>query len=98
MSDERGQLPTWWRRCDELARQASKTGARRMSDRTLLRIRFVVVNGSSELIAAMDAERVSIAAAAELARTPADIQMKCIANPKLRREVVAIIRENDEDQ
>jgi hypothetical protein len=95
MSDERGQLPTWWRRRDERARMTSKIAGRRMSDRTLRRLRFIVENGSPELIAAMAAERISFAAAAELARVPVEIQVKCVENPKVRRRVVAVLRENE---
>jgi hypothetical protein len=96
MTAAAGHLPTWWRARDEAARRVAKFTGRRMSDRTLRRAAFVVANGSKALVAEMNAERISIAAAAALACLPADMQATCIANRKVRREVLRVLREKGE--
>lgn len=89
---ERGQLPTWYRRRDAVAEYISGMGER-ISARTLERARFVCDNGDPALREAMNARAISTAAAAELARLPADCQRQCLADPALRKRALRILRE-----
>jgi hypothetical protein len=88
-----GQLPTWFRSRDRLAKEVSAISGRRISDRTLRRISTVVAFGVSELNRAMDAGVISIAAAAELARLPDEMQRHTLElNPRAIRYIVRQIR------
>ena len=89
---ECGQLPTWYRTRDRAAKDIGKRMGRRTSDRTVRRILFAVKNGCPELVVAMDGDRLSIAAAAELARLDHDYQRRCLADRKLRRLVLYALR------
>jgi hypothetical protein len=93
----RGHLPTWFRRRDAVAAYVSKLGGRKMSNRTLRRLTLVADAGIPELQHAMDHGRITIAAAAELARLPSEYQQKALANPTLRRSFVRILRSKDDE-
>jgi len=92
INETAGQLPTWWRKRDKVAVETGRLAGRRMSDRTLRRLQFAIANGPPELRAALDSGRLSIAAAADLARLPADLLNTCLANARCRREALRIIR------
>lgn len=92
MTEERGQLPTWFRTRDFVAERVGKIAGWRFSDRTLRRIKFVKHAGVPQLVAAMDAYEISIAAAAQLARMPPDAQLECLADRELRKVVVRVLR------
>jgi len=92
MTAERGQLPTWFRTRDFVAERVGKLSGRHLSDRTLRRIKFVMRAGVPQLVAAMDAGEISIAAAAQLARMPSDMQVRCLADRELCKHVVRVLR------
>jgi hypothetical protein len=60
--------------------------------RALRRLSFAISSGCPELKAALDAGHVTVAAAAELARLPADTQLACLHNREVRKRVVRMLR------
>jgi hypothetical protein len=89
---DQGQLPTWHRRRDAIAAEVSRQAGRRMSDRTLRRLSRATTYGIPALGEAMDKGIISIAAAAELALLPSELQARCIADPTLRKRVLSMMR------
>jgi hypothetical protein len=88
----RGQLPTWYRRRDARTKAVSQYTGKPMSNRTHRRLHAASERGCPELLAAMDAGTVTIAAAAELARLSHDDQRKLLANVKLCKVVIRVLR------
>jgi hypothetical protein len=93
----RGQLPTWWRTRDEMAVLVSKWSGSRKSDRTLRRLAFAIEAGCPALREALNADRLSIAAGAELARLPVELQTKCLDDPARRRSMLRALRLREKD-
>lgn len=88
-----GNCPRWYRRRDALNEYVNRCTGRKVSERTMRRVRFVVDNGVPMLVEALDAGTIKIGAAALIAALPHNDQEKVMANSTLRRVFLRAARD-----
>ncbi len=94
--DERknaGNCPQWYRRRDARNEVVNRYTGAKVSERTMRRVTFVMENGVPALVKAMDDRTIKIGAAFEIAKLSHREQKQVMADAKLRRLVLRVVRD-----
>jgi hypothetical protein len=88
-----GKCPQWYRRRDARNEVVNKFTGRKESDRTYRRTKFVVDNGVPELVKALNAGTIKVAAAFQIATLTHSEQNEVMADAFLRRVFLRSVRD-----